>query len=103
MSAETEFIKKRWELMPRIVRTWLSIPPVVIDGFIVFLVAMLTGIALVFTSEEAYKYVNPYVLFWLKLSIGSTTSGLVALQSFRSKVFADYARNKKLADQQENG
>lgn len=103
MSAETEYIKKKWDVMPKLVKIWLSIPPVVIDGLIVFSVAMLTAISLAFTGEEAYKYVNPYLLYWLKLGIGSLASGLVALQSFRSKVFADHVRNRKLADQQENG
>lgn len=103
MATETEFVKRKWDIMPRIVKVWLSVPPVVIDGLVVFLVASLTGISLSFTGEEAYKYVNPYVLFWLKLSIGSLTSGLVALQSFRSKVFAEHIRNKNSKEQKENG
>lgn len=42
-----------------------------------------------FTGDDAYKYVNPYVLFWIKYIIGSFASCSAALKMYRSTSFAD--------------
>ncbi len=97
----TETIKRNY--MPKFVKMLIAIPSMYIDGLIVFLVAGLTSLSLGFTNDDAYKYVNPVLLYWLKLSIGSTASGLVALQSFRNNVFADHRKQVESKRQLENG
>lgn len=39
------------------------------------------------SSEEAYKYVNPHVLFWTRMFLGSSVAGFNALKAFRSMTF----------------
>jgi hypothetical protein len=86
--------KNRWEILPKFMQVWAAIPVMWVDALIVFLVAMLTTMATAFTSEEAYKYVNPFVLFWTKICVGSFASGLVALQSFRNRIYAEHMQRK---------
>lgn len=95
MSADTEIQKRKFELIPRFIRVYMSIPSIFIDGAIVMLIAMLTTLATAFSGEEAYKYVSPALLFWAKVMTGVVANGLVALQSFRSKIFADYQASGK--------
>lgn len=40
-----------------------------------------------FSSEEAYKYVNPFMLFWLKAFVGGIAAGAGALKMYRSGGF----------------
>lgn len=89
----TQIIKKKY--MPQWIKMLLAIPGVVIDGVIVFLVATLTTMSMALTGDDAYKYIDSFYLFWMKFTIGSTASGLVALQSFRNKVFAEHAASKQ--------
>ncbi len=42
-----------------------------------------------FTGDDAYKYVNPYVLFWLKYIIGGLAASSAALKMYRSTSFAE--------------
>lgn len=42
-----------------------------------------------FTGDDAYKYVNPYVLFWLKYIIGGLAACSAGLKAYRSTSFAD--------------
>lgn len=90
-------------MIDAMVKRWLSIPPVFFDGLLVFLIGVLTSLSLGMTNDDAYKYVNPFILFWSKVIIGALASGLVTLQSFRSKVFAQHQQAKELAKQPENG
>jgi hypothetical protein len=59
-----------------------------IDGWLYVVTAMGTAALTYISTEEAYKYCNPEVLFWLKVTIGSTISGANGLKAFRSMTFA---------------
>lgn len=115
MESNTEFIKKRWELMPRIVKMFWAIPPAYIDGAIMTLIGFMTGLGSgmgnllsIFSNDETYKYVSPYVIFWTKITLnfiivlsGALAASLVALQSFRNKTFAEHqARQEKQTTEQ---
>ena len=73
----------------------LAIPAVVIDGGLYVTVAMILAMQTTFTSEEAYKYVAPYTLFWIKATLGTVGSGLAALKMFRSSSYADHIKEKE--------
>lgn len=79
-------------MIDKLVKRWGSIPPIVFDGILVFLIGLLTGLSLAFTNDDAYKYVNPFILFWMKAIIGSLAMALVGVQSFRSKVFGEHQK-----------
>ena len=72
-----------------------AIPAVFIDGTLYVLIAVFGVIQTVFTTEEAYKYVNPHVLFWGKASFGAMLAGVTALKMFRSSSYADHQEIKK--------
>lgn len=75
---------------------WLtSIESVVIDGGLAVCVAMFLMAQTVFGSEEAYKYCNPYFLFFVKAFFGVIGSGFGALKAFRSIEYYRHSRNKK--------
>lgn len=81
--------------------TWLlNVPPVMIDGLLYTLVAMFVAAQGIFTSEEAYKYVNPYALFWGKSTLAIFGAGLAALKMFRSTSYADHIKDKQ--DEKDN-
>lgn len=42
-----------------------------------------------FTSDEAYKYINPFVLFWIKYIIGGCSAVCVGLKAYRNTSFAE--------------
>jgi hypothetical protein len=42
-----------------------------------------------FSSDDAAKYVDPMLLFWIKGSIGTVTAVLLAAKMYRSTAFAD--------------
>jgi len=81
--------------MPKIVKVWLSVPPIFFDGFLVLWVSIGTAMQLTFTQEDAYKYVSPYVLYWIKAFVGAMVAGGSALQAFRSKSYSEYSERKR--------
>lgn len=58
-----------------------------IEGWLYWYTAF--GVALLeyLSSEEAYKYCSPLVLFWAKALIGSSVGGFNAVKAFRSMTF----------------
>jgi hypothetical protein len=67
------------------------IKPVHIDGVLYVAIAMFLAVQSYFTSEEAYKYVNPYIIFWIKGVCATLGAGAGALKMFRSRTYADSA------------
>lgn len=65
-----------------------------IDGALYACVAFFTFGQNFLTSDEAYKYLNPYFLFWLKFTFGGIGQIALALKLFRSTIFADL-KNKQ--------
>lgn len=81
--------------LPGIQRLFDMLTPPFVDGFLLcvstFLTALLTGLA----QEEAYKYCNPVVLFWLKLGVGCTSGSMQALVAYRNQQFAKHSADKE--------
>ncbi len=73
--------------------------PVVIDGLLWVLIAVCACAQQMLTGEEAYKYVNPYVLFWLNAVIACVGAGAGALKMFRSTAFAKHREEVKTETQ----
>ena len=55
-----------------------------IDGILYFCIGVFTALQSYFTSDEAYKYCNPYVLFWAKAVLLAGASGAGSLKMYRS-------------------
>ena len=72
-----------------------NLHPAFIDGLLLMVSAFLTAWLTYISTEEAYKYVNPVVLFWIKVGFGSSSSAIQALVAFRNKQFAEYLKGKQ--------
>lgn len=53
-------------------------------GILYAAIAMCLFLQTWFGSEEAYKYVNPYVLFWMKCFWGALGTGASAIKMYMS-------------------
>jgi hypothetical protein len=73
----------------------MNIPPVFTDGFLLVLSSFCAAILTYLATEEAYKYVNPTTLFWLKVTLGSCSSSISALVAFRSKVYSQHQQQNE--------
>ena len=69
-----------------------------VDGSIYVMLQGLTFLATAFSGEDAYKYINPFVLFWLKICLGEGACMLLAIKTFRSTSFAEWRSDKKSHD-----
>jgi hypothetical protein len=54
------------------------------DATLYVSVAVFVFLQGVLSSEEAYKYCNPYLLFWCKAVVGSCAAGAGARKMYRS-------------------
>lgn len=75
-------------------KTLLSIPPVVIDGVLYSMIALFGAQQAILTGEEAYKYIDPKTLFWLKFWIISLAAFCGAMKMFRSTSYAAHLQRK---------
>lgn len=49
-----------------------------------------------FSTEDAYKYVNPFWLFWIKAGLVAIGAGAAAIKGFMSTTYSDWKhRNGK--------
>ena len=55
-----------------------------VDAFLYTCLGMLTAFQAGLSGETAYKYVNPYVLFWFQLLVVTVSGGALALKAYRS-------------------
>lgn len=69
-----------------------------IDGSLYVLIAGCAFLEAFFGSDMAYKYIEPYTLFWLKGSIGFIGATALALKMFRSTTFSDHKDENEAAD-----
>lgn len=77
-----------------------EVPPVFLDGCIAVNIAVLASMAMYFSTDDAAKYIDGAVRFWLLLSVGSTLQGMHALSKFRDKTYTNHMEAKKeLAEQ----
>ncbi len=77
------------------VQYFASIPAVVIDGALYVMVQMLTVLSTQFATDESAKYIDPTLLFWVKIIIGELAAGTLALKMFRSTSYGDHQQAKK--------
>lgn len=81
--------------MLKYIKLLMTIPPVFTDGFLLVLSSFCAGVLTYLATEEAYKYVCPTLLFWTKVTLGSTSSSISALVAFRSKVYSRHLQQVK--------
>lgn len=60
-----------------------AVTPAQLDGFLLTMCAIFVFQQGMLSSEEAYKYHNPTVLYHLKFFVGSLAAGAMALKTFR--------------------
>lgn len=81
-----------------VIKRYGDMKPVVIDGFLYVVIAICGTVLAVFTQEDAYKYVNPYILYWGKLLVEVVGSAATALKMFRSTSYSEHQDAKKAAE-----
>jgi len=53
------------------------------DGVkLLFLLGVVQGLQAALGGEEAYKYVNPYILFWSKSILGPLANGMLLIKAY---------------------
>ncbi len=67
-----------------------QIKPVVIDGFLYVVIAICGTITAILTSDEVYKYMNPYFVFYFKGTNEILAAGATALKMYRSTSYSDH-------------
>lgn len=76
-------------------RYFAQIPPVFIDGLLFVLIAWFIFNQSYLGGDEAAKYIEPKMKFWLNWGMGSVASMCGALKMFRSSAYADHQHEKK--------
>jgi hypothetical protein len=77
-----------------------TISPVFLDGSLYFVIALVSACLAILGSEEAVKFVNPILLFWLKFTLGGINAGFLALKMFRSTAYSEHLKDKKIKEDQ---
>lgn len=89
-------------MLAKIQKYFINIKPVYIDGSLYVLIALFGAMEATFNNDEVYKYVNVYVIFWMKQIIIWSLAIVGALKMFRSTSYSDHvdsvAANKALTD-----
>lgn len=73
-------------------RNW---KPIYTDGLIYGGIAFCAFWSTHFSSDEAYKYVVPKDLYWMRGWSGAIAATLLALKLFRSTSYAEHIQNQK--------
>lgn len=61
-----------------------------IDGILYVCIAVFMFQQNFLSSDDVYKYVSPFVVFWSKFVVGTLGAAAGALKMFRSTTFADH-------------
>ncbi len=67
-----------------------GVSPMLIDGVLYFSIAIFQFLQTAFSSDEAGKFIDLELLFYIKTLVGSAAAGLLAIKLFRSTTFADH-------------
>jgi len=70
---------------------WLK--PVHVDGALYASIAFWGAVESVFSTDDAYKYVSPYAIFWIKAVSDIALAVAGALKMFRSTTYSDHLKN----------
>ncbi len=77
-----------------------DIPAVFIDGFIICALSYFTFSQVYFSGDDAAKYIDPMLKFYINYIFGGLAIVFATLKSFRSNTFSEHqAEKKKLSDQ----
>lgn len=68
---------------------WLF-KPVTVDGFLWVSIALFGCMQSMLSTDEAYKYVDARVLWWMKVSCACSGASAGALKMFRSTTYAKH-------------
>lgn len=71
-----------------------KVKPVVIDGALAVIIGVLDCVLASMSNEEAYKYWNPYALYYTKFVLAPMCAGFVTLNFFRSKSYSDHRKEQ---------
>lgn len=66
-----------------------------IDGLLFAAIAFFGSTQVAFSSEEAYKYVNAYIIFWIKTLASINLATITALKGFRSTSYGEAIADKQ--------
>lgn len=72
-----------------------SIPAVVIDGTLYAMVAWLIFSQAYLGGDEAAKWINPAIKFWINYVVGSLAATVGAVKMFRSTSYSEHQKEKK--------
>lgn len=86
-----------------IVNKYSNVKPVVIDGLLYVIIAVCGTITAIMTSDEIYKYMNPYFVFYVKATNEVFAAGATALKMYRSTSYSDHQAAKKAANDLQTG
>jgi len=78
-----------------LVKTKASIKPVHIDGWLYIGCAFFGAWTATFSSDAAYKYVEPNWLYWLKGFSESLGASCLAAKMYRSTQYSDSLKDKQ--------
>lgn len=67
-----------------------NIPAVFIDGFLYFLIAVFGASIGILSEDDAYKYINEFLLYWLKFWSKVGLAGATALKMYRSTSYSEH-------------
>lgn len=80
--------------MIRSIRDYIAKPPPIpdayIDGALYFLIAVFGALLAGLTEDDAYKYIEAYTLYFLKMFSKVGLAGATAIKMYRSTGFADH-------------
>lgn len=74
-----------------------SVPPVFTDGLLYVLIAIFGAVQGHLSLDDAAKWVNPQVLFWLKGGVLVCLTSVTAIKMYRSTSYSEH-RAKKNGD-----
>jgi hypothetical protein len=86
-----------------IVNKYGNMKPVVIDGFLYVVIAVCGTITAIMTSDEVYKYMNPYMVFYFKATNEIFCAAATALKMYRSTSYSEHQAEKKAKNDLMNG
>jgi hypothetical protein len=69
-----------------------KLKPVHVDGFLYVCIALFGSVQGGLT-DDAYKYLNPYTIFWIKYVATVLLACAGALKMFRSTTYSDHLNN----------
>ena len=82
-------------MLLRLQNYFTNIRPVTVDGTLYVLIALFGYMQATMSSEEAYKYASPHLLYWSKFSVGALLAVVSALKMFRSTSYSEHLAGKE--------